>query len=315
MRISIINYFALGRLQFVSFAMTTIKSLVLALLLICLLLPPMAASGQRRLLPATFQTYSTGGGAGTPLQPSTGLHLDGNSVDRRPGTNPTPYNPGEPSLNWAWVRWEPKKMPLKVWISPGLALPDLPFEELQKVRPDQVYEILTSPIDTTINPSGDPFFDLSTANAWTPETNDQVQAGIMQWKPLENEGLFSFTFTNDPREAQIMVFFVDSFRDSSSPGGIMVGGNTCAQIYPLAQALSVKIRQKPVIIELSTMVNETPEKMIGATAHEFGHALGIKAHSPYREDIMNENRVATRLSAADKATIRKLYRTKPAYVM
>ncbi|MBS1989000.1 MAG: matrixin family metalloprotease [Cyanobacteria bacterium SZAS LIN-3] len=302
-----------------SFALSIFKRLILSLLLVCFVLPPVSASGTRRLQPATFQTYSSGGGAvgiggSQTLQPSTGLHLT-DGYDRRPGTNPTAYNPGEPSLNMGLVRWEPKKMPLKVWISPGLALPDLPFTELQKVRPDQVYQILCTPTDPAVNPTGDPFMGLPQANSWTPETNAQVEAGISQWKQFESEGLFSFTFTNDPREAQILVFFVDAFRDSTSPGGIMVGGNTCAQVYPLEQAMRVNIQQKPVIIELSTLVNETPEKMIGATAHEFGHALGIKAHSPYRDDIMHENRVVTQLSAADKATIRKLYHSKPAYVM
>jgi hypothetical protein len=297
-----------------TFTVAEMKKLILSLLLVCLLQPPSLAAGTRRLQPATFQSYSSGGGSSGPLQPSTGLHLT-DGVERRPGTNPTPYNPGEPSLNMALVRWEPKKMPLRVWISPGLMLPDLPFSELQKVRPDQVYGILTAPCDPATNPNGDPFFGMPQASSWTPETNNEVQAGIMQWKQFEKEGLFSFDFVEDPRQAQIMVFFVDVFRDSTSPGGIMVGGNTCAQLYPLSQALSINIQQKPVIIELSTRVNETPEKMIGATAHEFGHALGIKAHSPYREDIMNENRVVTQLSAADKATIRRLYHTKPAYVM
>jgi predicted Zn-dependent protease len=243
-----------------------------------------------------------------------GLHLT-EGYDRAPGTNSTAYNPGEPSLNMGLVRWEPKKMPLKVWISPGLSLPDLSFSELQKVRPDQVYQMLVTQQDPQVNPNGDPFFGLPVANGWTPDTNVQVQAGISEWSQFQNEGLFSFTFTDNPREAQIMVFFVDAFRDSTSPGGIMVGGNTCAQVYPLAQAMSVNIQQKPVIIELSTLVNSTPEKMLGATAHEFGHALGIKAHSPYRDDIMHENRIVTQLSPADKATIRRLYKSKPAYVM
>ncbi len=314
MRISIINYFAVGRMYFVGFTVSIMNRLILSLLLVGLLVPTANAAGTRRLQPATFQSYSSGGQAGGPLQPSTGLHLDEGS-ERRPGTNPTPYNPGEPSLNMALVRWEPKKMPLHVWIAPGLMLPELSFAELQRTRPDQVYQILTTPTDPATNPTGDPFGGMPQASGWTPEVSQQVQAGIMQWKQFEREGLFSFDFVDDPRQAQIMVFFVDAFRDSSSPGGIMVGGNTCAQLYPLAQAQSVNIQQKPVIIELSTRVNETPEKMIGATAHEFGHALGIKAHSPYRDDIMCENRIVTQLSAADKATIRKLYHLKPGYVM
>ena len=268
----------------------------------------------RKLQPATFQTYSSGAAAPAPLQSSLGVHLT-EGYDRRPGTNSTPYNPGEPSLNMGLVRWEPKKMPLKVWISPGLSLPELPFSELQKVRPDQVYQMIAAPQDPQTNPTGDPFFGLPVANGWTADVNTQVQAGISEWLPFQSEGLFSFNFTDNPREAQIMVFFVDNFRDSTGPGGVSVGGNTCAQVYPLAQALSVNIQQKPVVIEMSTMVNDSPEKMLGATAHEFGHALGIKAHSPYRDDIMHENRIVTQLSPADKATIRRLYKSKPAYVM
>jgi hypothetical protein len=274
-----------------------------------------ALAQTRRLQPATFQSYSSNlGGGPAPLQPSMGVHLT-EGYDRRPGTNSTAYNPGEPSLNMGLVRWEPKKMPLKVWISPGLCLPEMPFSELQKVRPDEVYQLLCVQQDPQTNPTNDPFAGMPQAIGWTPEVNEQVKAGISEWLPFQNEGLFSFNFTDNPREAQIMIFYVDSFREATSPGGITVGGNTCAQVYPLAQAQSVNIQQKPVIIELSTMVDNTPEKMLGASAHEFGHALGIKAHSPYRDDIMHENRIVTQLSAADKATIRKLYRAKPAYVM
>lgn len=265
-----------------------------------------AAFGQvptRKLQRATFQSFSSGG---EPLAPASGLHLTP-GLDRTPGTGSQMYNPGEPSLNMGLCRWESRKMPLKIWISPGLQLPEMGFTELQKVRPDQVFEMLQQP--------GDPFAGLSQAREWTEDTNYQVAAGIEQWREFEREGLFSFGFTTDPRQAQIMVFFVDSFKDSTSPGGIMVGGNTCAQLYTYEQAQRINIAQKPVIIEMSTLVNREPQKMIAASAHEFGHALGIKAHSPYRDDIMHENRVVDALSPADKATIRRLYRSKPAYVM
>lgn len=268
-----------------------------------------AAFGQvptRKLQRATFQSFSSGSSGGEPLAPASGLHLTP-GLDRTPGTGSQMYNPGEPSLNMGLCRWESRKMPLKIWISPGLQLPEMGFTELQKVRPDQVFEMLQQP--------GDPFAGLSQAREWTEDTNYQVAAGIEQWREFEREGLFSFGFTTDPRQAQIMVFFVDSFKDSTSPGGIMVGGNTCAQLYTYEQAQRINIAQKPVIIEMSTLVNREPQKMIAASAHEFGHALGIKAHSPYRDDIMHENRVVDALSPADKATIRRLYRSKPAYVM
>src|SRR5262249_33621652 len=148
----------------------------------------------------------------------------------------------------------------------------------QTIRVDQVTDMLRDPAN--------PLASLPQAKGWTPETNDQVAAGIEQWREFQNEGLFSFAFTDDPHNAHVMVFFVDAFKEADAPGGIMVGGNTSAQVYSLAQAKQIKIAQKPVVIELSTLVDSTDQKMQGAAAHEFGHALGIKAHSPYREDIM-----------------------------
>ncbi|HEY9678206.1 MAG TPA: hypothetical protein V6C76_09365 [Drouetiella sp.] len=268
----------------------------------------------RRLPKAGFGGGSASSSVGTqmvsPLPRVTGVHLmDG--VDQGPqapqniGNNQGdngPYNPGEQAVNWERVRWESKKMPLLIWISPGLKLPECPFSQIQATRVDQVTSMLYSP---------EGFSSLTQCPGWTPDTNDQVAAGIEQWREFEKEGLFSFAFTDDPRNAHIQVFFVDSFKESDSPGGIQVGGITSAQIYPIAQAMKMKIRQKPVVIELSTSVDSTPQKMQGATAHEFGHALGIKAHSQGMWDIMNISRVTNVLSPADKATIRYLYH-KPA---
>ena len=186
-------------------------------------------------------------------------------------------------------------------------MPEVPFEEIPSTRPDAVTQLLQTP--------GNPFQNLSQVKGWVPEMNDQVAAGIEQWREFEGEGLFSFAFTDDPHNANIMIFFTDAFRDANSPGGIMVGGITSAQVYPYALAQKQKIGQKPVVIELSTLVNSTDEKMQASSAHEFGHALGIKAHSPYREDIMYAFRVVDHLSPADKATIRYLYKSTPQWVL
>ncbi|CAN5347136.1 hypothetical protein BH10CYA1_BH10CYA1_16820 [soil metagenome] len=275
---------------------------------------PAPAQYGRKLPRAGFGgTPVNRGGGGNPLPRVNGLHLiDGvdqgplppQSVGGNAGDN-GPYNPGEQAVNWERVRWEAKKMPLLIWLSPGLKLPECPFSQIQSTRVDQVTEMLQSPAPLAV----------TQCNGWTPEVNDQVAAGIEQWREFEKEGLFSFAFTDDPHNAHILIFFTDNFKESDSPGGIAVGGITSAQIYPIAQAQKVKIRQKPVIIELSTMVNGTPPKMQGASAHEFGHALGIKAHSQGMWDIMNINRVSNYLSPADKATIRYLYHKPVQWVM
>jgi predicted Zn-dependent protease len=204
------------------------------------------------------------------------------------------------------VRWEKKKMPLLVWISPGLQLPFCPFEEIQATRVDQVFQMLRQP---------DGLSTLNVAPGWTPEVNDVVAAGIQEWSEFEPEGTVSFRFTDDPHKAQILVFFTDVFAGGSQTGGIAVGGITSAQVYPWQQAQQLNIAQKPVVTELSTVINNTSDKLRGAAAHEFGHALGIKAHSPYREDLMYVDRVVNDLSPSDKATLRYLYSKQPAYVL
>lgn len=273
-----------------------------------------ASLAYRQLPKAQFQVLTPAGGSdtntstdtdSTPLQ-SMGVHLSP-GLDRPRNAPVERYNPGEPKLHMDLVRWEAKKMPLMIWISPGLKLPDCPFDQIQEIRVDQVTQLLQG--------QGDPFAGLAAVNGWTPEVNDQVAAGIEQWRQFEGEGLFSFGFTDNPKKAHILIFFTDAFRDADAPSGIMVGGITSAQVYPYELSQRIKIAQKPVVIELATLVNNTDEKMQAATAHEFGHALGIKAHSPYREDIMYADRVVNYLSPADKATIRYLYHSIPKWVM
>lgn len=266
-------------------------------------MPPATMGQTRKLPPASFQSFTRP--AGEQLPGSGGVHVGG-GMDRAPNSPPEVYNPGEPAVNMGLVRWEKKKMPLLIWISPGIKLPDVPFDELQATRVDMVFEMLKQQ---------QPFIGLETARDWTPETNYVVAAGFEQWRQFEAEGLISYGFTDDPFKAQILVFFTDGFKDAGGPGGAAIGGNTCAQIYPFAQAQQIKIAQKPIVIELATGINYTDDRMRGAAAHEFGHALGIKAHSPYLQDLMYVNRVVNDLSPSDKATLRFLYGKQPDFVM
>lgn len=278
------------------------------------LLPPGAAQ-TRRLPKAGFQSFSgnlpaTSSGSGLGTVSGTGLSTPGvhltSGMERNARNARERYNPGEPTLNMAPVRWPRSKMPLKIWISPGLQLPQLPFQQLPDTRVETVFQMLQTE---------NPFSDLSTAPGWTEQTNYQVAAGIEQWRQFEAEGLIRFGFTTDPREAQVFVFFTDQFEGAAGPGGTNVGALTCAQLFTVAQTQMPNYRQKPVVMEFSTRVNYLPEKMQSSATHEFGHALGIKAHSPYRDDIMYENNVVFSLSEGDKATVRWLYSIDPKYVL
>jgi predicted Zn-dependent protease len=268
--------------------------------------PTSAQTSTRRLPPAGFGLNIQQNVGASGLPKVSGVHLGDTGEDRPDNSPPEVYNPGEPSARMALVRWESNKMPLKIWISPGLKLPECPFDQIQATRVDTVVQLLNQPT---------PLAGLQQAQGWTEHTNDVVAAGIEEWRQFENEGLFSFVFCDDPRAADIVVFFPEAFRDASSPGGIMIGGVTSATVYPIQQAHSMRIRQKPVVIELSLAVNYTDDRLYGAAAHEFGHALGIKAHSDKRQDIMFRDRIVNHLSPSDKATIRWLYHQKPAYVM
>jgi len=286
-------------------------SATILLLTVCLFatIAAQAANTQttRRLPKAGFPVLTTTTSPGNDSAPSSmGMHLSP-GLDRGPSDRATRYDPGEPTLNMAVVRWEPHQMPLLIWLSPGLMLPPCPFDEIQTTRVDYVASLLQQP--------GNPFAELKQAPGWTPDLNDQVAAGIEEWREFENEGLFRYAFTDDPHNANILIFFCGGFSGGSAPGGIAVGGITSAQVYTLEQAHGTDKRHKPVVIELSSLINSTPERMIGASAHEFGHALGIKAHSPYRDDIMYVDRVVNQLSAGDKSTIRWLYHQPPKYVL
>jgi predicted Zn-dependent protease len=303
------NYQIKGAVKARRLGAVAVSLLSISLMLLGILPTSSAALAQtatRRLPPAGFGLNIQQNLGASGLPKVSGVHLGDTGEDRPDNSPPEVYNPGEPSAHMGLVRWESNKMPLKIWISPGLKLPECPFDQIQATRVDTVVQLLNQPT---------PLAGLQQAQGWTEHTNDVVAAGIEEWRQFENEGLFSFVFCDDPRIADIVVFFPEAFRDASSPGGIMIGGVTSATVYPIQQAHSIKIRQKPVVIELSLAVNYTDDRLYGAAAHEFGHALGIKAHSEKRQDIMFRDRIVNHLSPSDKATIRWLYHQKPAYVM
>ena len=143
--------------------------------LVCLVLqagylPADCQSGYRRLPKAQFNTYSSGApssgssvGGPSRLSPSApgiqstpGLHIT-KGESRTAQNYADPYNPGEEKLNMQWVRWPREKMPLLIWISPGLELPKMPFDQLQETRVEQVYKMFAS---------GYPLDQLPVAKGW-----------------------------------------------------------------------------------------------------------------------------------------------------
>lgn len=245
-------------------------------------------------------------GPDSELPVMSGLHLQ-EGLDRRPGspTAAQPYEPGEPSLNMALVRWDTHRFPLRIWISEGKKLPDVPFEVLQQDRVPRVVQLLKDPRALD---------ELPTATSWKPDMNDAVANGFEQWRELAKEGVISFGFVDNPAQADIMVFFVDNFPGAAGPGGTDVHANTCGQVFTAAQVQQKAVLGQPTVpIVIEFKAQEEFARLQADAAHEFGHALGIKAHSPYRDDIMYVNRIVDSISPADKATLRALYRHTPQF--
>lgn len=289
-------------------------SSLLALLYSTIWLTPHAIAQSKRRQPAGyylpkagFQTLTRPAyGADSELPTVDGLHLQ-EGMSRRPDSPSSnqPYPAGEPSLNGAIVRWDTRRFPLKIWISEGKKLPEVPFEIAQQERVPRVQTMLRSP----------PSFDaLPECPGWKPEMNDSVANGFEMWRDLEKEGLISFGFVESPAMADVMVFFTDTFPGAAGPGGTNVNALTMGQVFTPQQVNMKMERGEPTVpIVMELKINEDFGKLQADAAHEFGHALGIKAHSPYREDIMHVNRAVTQLSTADKATMRSLYKTVPKY--
>jgi Matrixin len=243
-------------------------------------------------------------GANPALPAYAGVHLDG-SVSRPAGAVSV-YDPGEPTLNMATVRWDTRHFPLRVWISEGKKLPEVPWETITQDRVPRVVELLKD--------SGAGLNALPAAPGWTPELNDAAADGFERWRGMENEGVVRYGFVDDPNKADVLVFFTEHFMGGDGPGGTSVHGQTYGQVFT-AQQLSDKIRlgqrSVPVVIELKI---EDVSRLSADAAHEFGHALGIKAHSPYYDDLMYVNRsTAERPTESDKATLRWLYKQTPKY--
>lgn len=271
-----------------------------------------SAFAQTKSLPRSgFQTYTRpASGEDSELPVLNGMHLSP-GLNRRPGQAGQAYDPGDEELKGAIVRWDAKRLPVMVYISPGLKLPDAPLEVLKQTATRNVFQLLSKPEGLSV---------LQKCPGWTPEMNYAAANGFEQWRDLENEGVISFGFVNDPRQANVIVMFVDRFVDGTEAGGTSVHGYTIGTKYPADQLWELEAKGEPrpnytltPVVMLLT-ADENYGKLSASACHEFGHVLGIVGHSPYREDIMYKDRIVETLSPADKATLRKLYKTRPAYL-
>jgi predicted Zn-dependent protease len=216
------------------------------------------------------------------------------------------------------IHWIPEQMPLKVFVSRGACLDNYIDENLGApvinmdnlaAWPPLVGKILQNPSEFNNLPI-------------TPEFSDNLYqaalAGINMWKPFEKEGLFSYTITNDPTEADIYVFWTHHFVNKLGLALFAndIRGVTSKESFSYKAIMSGQHADfKPVVILLRTTQSDGTiisfEKMRAAAAHEFGHALGIEGHSSNPNDLMSIYYGHGCLSVNDAATIRHLYHLVP----
>jgi len=216
------------------------------------------------------------------------------------------------------IRWIPDQMPLKVYVSNGLAIDSIldpalgaPYTNTDHV--DQWPGFVAGVIQNQ-----EQFGSLPQAQGYLPQHRAAAIEGINFWKRFEKEGLLSFSLTDDPMEADIHVFFVNHFVNQLGLGLFAndIRGYTSKNCFAYKEILAGKRANfKPVVILLRCAEkNGEPMpllKMRAASGHEFGHALGIDGHSKNAADLMSMYYGNGTLSNSDVATIRHLYKSTP----
>lgn len=208
-------------------------------------------------------------------------------------------------------------MPVRVWVSDGLALDAIidpalgaPYANTKDVGkwPDLVSHILEHP---------EKLQALPVAEGYSPQHKQAVLAGINCWKQFDKNGI-SFELSDDPMEADIHVFFVNHFVDQRGMALFQndIRGYTSKRSFPYQMIMQGKqMPFKPVVILLRTTdkpnIQISLQKMRAAAAHEFGHALGIEGHSSNPHDLMSIYYGNGNISPNDAATVRYLYKLTP----
>jgi predicted Zn-dependent protease len=138
---------------------------------------------------------------------------------------------------------------------------------------------------------------------------DALQLALARWQGVFLYGEFTATMVDDSSVADIIV------QNSMSPNGegVPTQASLCAGLTDVDTTASATAIQLPIHIYVWAFATTSPvdECYRVATTHEFGHAIGLLAHSPDPGDVMYRNPTLDGLSARDSATAEVLYHITP----
>ncbi len=217
-------------------------------------------------------------------------------LQKRYGVNAHAYYALKNGMHTVWSR---KQMPIKIYISNGLALPEAyRGKNLNVQQLSELQDWLRKP-GAVQSLKACPGYQSGFAN--------QVRSGLGEWNWAMQERVLTFQFVSSPADANILIFWSASFPQQGQAG---------QTLYMVRNTES-----RPVIIELRTDFSPyssavASQSIRNAAAHEFGHAIGIQCHSPSGSDLMTNwqhwsEGSSYHISENDKETLRALYSVAP----
>lgn len=195
--------------------------------------------------------------------------------------------------------WSLRQMPLKIYVSNGLALPEA--YRGKNLNVPQLTELQ----DWLRKPGA--IQSLKQCPGYQSGFANQVKSGLSEWNWAMQERIITFQFVENPVGANILVFWSPGFPQPSQAGQTLY--------------LVRNTETRPVIMELRTDFAPyssavASQSIRNAAAHEFGHAIGIQCHSPSSRDLMANwqywsEGASYHITENDKETLRALYSVQP----
>ncbi len=142
--------------------------------------------------------------------------------------------------------------------------------------------------------------DGSKVEGWSPSYKSFVSDAMIAWQNATGNKL-RFILTTDPQKADINVHWHRNFSHG------VIGVNPFMSVGEMIVSSDVHVAMFTEKHGQKMSTDILRDTMI----HEFGHAIGLRGHSPYPEDVMywaENSEKAGGLTARDKNTIAALYK-------